>query len=69
MEGEVNIVQSKTVSLQPDHNLPQASQGPMAQWTYIHVYLFTIFFLYICIYVYILYEVFVHTNEDLNSGL
>lgn len=33
----------------PDHNLPQASQGPMAQWTCIHVYMFTIFFLYIYI--------------------
>ena len=35
----------------PDHNLPQASQGPMAQWTYIHVYIFTIFFLYLYIYI------------------
>ena len=52
MEGEVNIVQSKTVSLQnriTTYHKPARDQWPSEH--ILHVYMFTIFFLYIYVYI------------------
>ena len=65
MEGEVNIVQSKTVSLQI--RITTYHKPARDQWPSEHVYMSTC--LQYFFYIYILYEVFVRTNEDLNSGL